>query len=283
MTQLLVLPVPAIPVHHRQNFPYRSMINITDRKFTSVLSSKTMDSLPTNHNCEREDLQKDFEPGPFDVICSQGKTAKTHPGNIHFQSVIHKRAKEYSSAIEKRNKSKIVRNIIETIRKRSSNGGFIKKGGDGRWRVVGLEQAREKVSQSLRDVLADRYRSSLSAKKRSRTESNLKRMIDFDEIIGTNRFVSERMRWICGTLKKVNDSSKVSSLSDSDILKLMNETNTCILRQLKLDKTVQQKVRADKSQQQESNSDNQIISLPPSRNTVDGALIRFQTDGDFMM
>jgi len=283
MTQLLALPIPAIPVHHRQNFPYRSMINITDRKFTSVLSSKTMDYLPTNHNCEREDLQKDFEPGPFDVICSQGKTAKTHPGNIYFQSVIHKRAKQYSSAIEKRIKSKIVRNIIETIRNRSSNGGFVKKGGDGRWRVVGLEQAREKVSQSLRDVLADRYRSSLSAKKRSRMESNLKRMIDFDEIIGTNRFVSERMRWICGTLKKVNDSSKVSSLSDSDILKLMNETNTCILRQLKLDKTVQQKVRGDKPQQQESNSDNQIISLPPSHNTVDGTLKRFQTDGDFMM
>jgi len=264
MSQLLVLPTPTISAH--QNFPFEPIIGSS--------SSKTINSLKAFRSNENEELPKGFEPGPFDVICSQGKTAKSHPGNVYFQSVIIKRAKEYASAIEKRNKSKIVRNIIETIQAKSPHGGFVKKDGDDRWRVVSLDQAREKVSQSLRDTLAGRYRSSLKAKKKSRMESNLKRMIDFDEIIGTNKFVTERMQLLSKTIKNSNQPNNINTISDSKILKHMTDTNFTILRQLKRDHVVQQQV-AGKTECK--------TSLSPSYSAVDEAIQNFHSDRGFMM
>jgi len=283
MPQLLVLPVTTIPVHYRPNHLHRSITGITDIKLTNSQSSKTICSFRTNRRNQNEELPRDFEPGPFDVICSQGKTARTHAGNIHFQSVIHNWAEQYVNAIEKRNKSKIVRNIIETIRTKSLIGGFVKKDSDGQWWVVAMEQAREKVSQSLRDTLAGHYRSSLMAKKRSRMESNLKRMIDFEEISGTNRFVSQRMRWLSETMTNNNDSSGTSNLSDSDILNLMTDTNFCILRQLKKDRTVHQKIGAEQSQQRVEEQNEWKASSPSSDYAVDEMLTRFQTDKEFML
>jgi len=282
MTQLLVLPTPAIHVHHRENYPYSPYINITDRKLTNPSPSKAVSPFRTNHKFDDDELPRDFKPGPFDVICSQGKSAKAHPGNIYFQSVIHKSAKEYASAIEKRRKSKIVRTIIDTIRTNSPNSGFVKKASDGRWWVVGLDQAREKVSQSLRDTLAGHYRSSLLAKKRMRAESNVKRMIDFEEIIATNQFVSERTRLLSETIKNCNDSDTISSLCDSDMLNLMTESNLSILRQLKIDQTVQQEVGVEQPKQEEK-QDKCKTALPSLHGAVDDILIKFHTDDDFML
>jgi hypothetical protein len=214
------------------------------------------------------------------VICSQGKTAKSHPGNIYFQSVIRRWAKKYANTIEKRNKSKIVRNIIESIQVKSPNGGFIRKGENGGWRVVALDQAREKVSQSLRDTLAGHYRSSLTAKKRSRMESNLKRMIDFEEVIGANRFVSETISCLRETIKNNNDSNSKSTLDDSDILKLMNDANHCILRQLKEDQNVQQKVQ---NVQPHQNQDEFNLKMSPFFEGVDETLKKFHKDKEFLL
>jgi hypothetical protein len=283
MTELLILPPTTISAHYHQSYPYQSIIGITDRKLTHSQSPTTISSLRTNRKIENEKLPRDFEPGPFDVICSQGRTAKTHAGNVFFQSFIHKQAKDYANANEKRTKSKIVRTIIETIQTKSPNGGFVKKDGDSRWRVVGLEQAREKVSQTFRDTLAGRYRSSLSAKKRSRKESNLKRMIDFEEIIGTNKFVSERMHGLCFSIKICLDSSNIGDLSETNVLDCMTETNFCILRQLKQDLTVQQKVRAGQSQQQVEMQDERKAPPPSSYSPVDETLKKFQTDSKFIM
>jgi hypothetical protein len=283
MTQLLMLPPPTVSGQYHQSYPYhRSIIGVTDRKLMNSPSAKSISSF--RNKIENEKLPGDFEPGPFDVICSQGKTAKTHAGNVFFQSVIHKRAKEYANATEKRTKSQIVRTIIGTIQTKSPNGGFVKKDGESRWRVVGLEQAREKVSQSLRDTLAGHYRSSLSAKKRSRKESNLKRMIDFEEIIGTNTFVSERMTRLSETIKTRNDTSNLSNLSDSNVLDCMTDTNLCILRQLKQDLSVQQKVRAGQLPQQVENQDERKMPPPsPSYSSIDETLKMFGTDKDFVL
>ena len=224
---------------------------------------------------QNKELEQCFEPGPFDVICGQGKTSKTHAGNIYFQSIIQKRAKEYAGTTEKRSKSKIVRNIIETIQQKSPNGGFVKKGSDAQWKVVGLEQAREKVSQSLRDTLAGRYRSSLMAKKKSRMESNLKRMVDFDEIIANNKFVGSKMQWLAGTIKNTNSSASDGTLPDASILKLMTETNFCILRQLKKDRIVQRKVCGQQSPR--------TSPSPPRFSAVDQTIQLFQTDQQYML
>jgi len=281
MTELLVLPFSAIPGGYKQNFLYGSNINTSNLKLRNISSQKKISSFPTSlRRSESEELPKNFAPGPFDVICSQGKTAKSHPGNVYFQSIIRRWAKEYANTIEKRNKSKIVRNIIETIQEKSRDGGFIRKGESGGWCVVVLDQAREKVSQSLRDTLAGHYRSSLTAKKRSRTESNLKRMIDFEEVVGANRFVCERISWLSETIKTNNDSSSKSSLDDSDILKLMNDTNHCILQQLKDDQKVQQKVQNAPPQQNQGQF-NMIMTT--SCEGVDETLKKFHTDKGFLL
>jgi len=281
MTEFMTLSSSALPSHISQNYLYRSNISIG---LTKTSPQKTLNSFKTKLRIyENEELPKGFSPGPFDVICSQGKTAKNHPGNLYFQSVIHKWAKEYAKTIEKRNKSKIVRTIIETIQAKSPNSGFVKKGENGRWLIVGLNQAREKVSQSLRDTLAGHYRSSLVAKKRSRIESNLKRMIDFEEIIGENKFVSERINWLAKTIKNSNDKTSKISLSDSDMLKIMNETNFCILRQLQSDQTVQIQVQGTQPESVKECLDTSRITVPPSNEGVDETLKMFQTDKGFLL
>lgn len=261
MAQVLVLPTFSM-----QSSPYQPIIGM----------KRSPSPLRTSAKNDDKQLRSDFQPGPFDVICSQGKTAKSHSGNVFFQVIIKKSAKEYANAIEKRVKSKIVRSIIETIESKSPDGGFVKKDSDGMWRVVSLEQAREKVSQSLRDTLAGRYRSSLMAKKKSRMESNLKRMIDFDEIIGTNKFVTDRMQLLSETIQNTNDASNANTMSDSNILKQMTETNDCILQELKKDRMVQQKVRGE-------NSDERKPAATTSFCAVDETLQMFHTDRKFML
>lgn len=265
MSQLLVLPQLSMPSPLHQQYRFQSIVD------NNVSSSTAVNSYRTSlHNEARtEETESGFQPGPFDVICSQGKTAKAHPGNIHFHKVIQKWAKEYSAATEKKVKSKIVRNIIETIQAKSPNGGFVKKDSDGQWKMVGFEQAREKVSQSLRDTLAGRYRSSLSAKKKSRMESNLKRMIDFDEIVGSNKFVADKMIGLANTIKKTN-SGNTDDFTDPQILQKMTETNFCILRQLKKDQMVQKSVRGR-------------TPSPPRYSALDQTIQQFAFDRQFMM
>lgn len=108
-------------------------------------------------------------------------------------------------------------------------------------------------------------------------------MIDFEEIIATNKFVSERIRLLSETIKNSNDSKTISSLCDSDILNLMTESNLCILRQLKIDQTVKQKVEVEQPKQKEEKQDKCKTALPTLHGAVDDILMKFHIDDDFMM
>jgi hypothetical protein len=71
----------------------------------------------------------------------------------------------YSEADSKMDKSLIVSEVVNGIRERSPDGGFIKKDKrTGRWFEVGDHLAREKVGQQFRDALHTQYRSSTKAK-----------------------------------------------------------------------------------------------------------------------
>merc|ERR1719498_1696192 len=102
MSQLLVLPQLSMPSPLHQHYRFQSLVD------NNVSSSTAVNSFRTSlHNeAEIKDTGSGFQPGPFDVICSQGKTAKAHPGNIHFHKVIQKWAKEYSAATEKKSQVK---------------------------------------------------------------------------------------------------------------------------------------------------------------------------------
>lgn len=98
-------------------------------------------------------LSDTFAPGPFDVICSRGKTAKNHPGNQYYVSVIQEYSERYANTEGKLGKSLIVSEIIDTIRRNSPAGGFVRKDGE-KWFEVGDWTAREKVRCMIRSTKA---------------------------------------------------------------------------------------------------------------------------------
>lgn len=183
-------------------------------------------------------LADGFKPGQYDVICSRGKKAKSHQGNKFFQALVDKAAERYGNAEGKLGKSLIVSEIIDTIRTKSSQGGFVKLEA-GRWFEVGDAVARERTGQSLRDVLAGKYRSSASAKKRRREETTAKMIDELDSLIDSNSFVSKRMRNLSDSIQEVGKSSKVP---DAHLMHMMTQANADILHQLKKDKSIQDKV-----------------------------------------
>ena len=281
MTQLLVHPVRMTPAHHQQRYLYQSNNQIIGMASMTPPPMKKVIFPSTIHKNESTELPEEFVPGRFDIICSHGKTAKHHAGNVYFGSIIDMWTKQYQNTIEKRAKSKIVQQIIETIQTKSPQGGFVKKVSDGRWCVVSAEQAREKVSQSLRDKLAGHYRSSQGAKKRSRKESNLKRLIDFEEIVEENRFISASMAQLSETVSNANNSDSLRTrISDEALLCLMTETNTGILQQLKQDQTIQQTFRFEELQRKMPKR-NELKTL--IRRTVDETLKQFDFDKDFIL
>ena len=75
-------------------------------------------------------LDDDFQPGPYDVVCSRSsKDNKCRPGNINLLSMLKKEgyAQRYANANGKLEKTSIVSEIIEIVRRKSPNGGFVRQ------------------------------------------------------------------------------------------------------------------------------------------------------------
>ncbi|CAB9499441.1 Nitrilase family, member 2 [Seminavis robusta] len=116
-------------------------------------------------------LGPEFQPGESDVMVGRGKMCREWSGNTRFRDLVASRLDEYSSASSKLEKSAIVTSVLFAVRNKSPNGGFIKKDPlTGEWYEVGDFVARERVTQSFRDALHDKYRSSNSSKKKRRKE-----------------------------------------------------------------------------------------------------------------
>lgn len=114
-------------------------------------------------------LHQKFQPGPYDVICSRGKVAYNHSGNIHFRSFIEGHLEGYRKCLTKVDKSLAVITIVEKIRNLSPDGGFVKFCKTKNSYVeVGDQKAREKVGHYIRDLI----NSSGKAKKGKSTWKN---------------------------------------------------------------------------------------------------------------
>merc|ERR1711981_1196828 len=74
------------------------------------------------------------------------------------------------------------------------DGGFVKPDGNGGYYEVGNHLAREKVGQSLRDGLSNKYKSSARSKKRRQKIVSVGVANEFDSIIKRNSLVTRRMR-----------------------------------------------------------------------------------------
>jgi hypothetical protein len=191
--------------------------------------------LDDNDNSEYENefetiyLPAEFSPGPTDVVCARGKSYWDHEGNQKYRYLIAKATQKYKSTTNKLEKTLIVSQIVESVSNRQ--GKFVKKEGKGGpWVIVDEVFAREKVGQSLRDGLHDKYRSSTKAKKQRRACVNEKFNGDIDRVIHSNEIVSNR---IDALTREVQKNGALAS--DFSIISLFSRANSDILETIKND------------------------------------------------
>jgi len=98
-------------------------------------------------------LPKEFVPYKADVIIGRGKKCHKHAGNMRLKQIVLSRLDDYSSAIFQKEKSQILRTIINQIRS-YNRGAFVKQDPKTmRWFKVGDDIAKEKISKAFRDAL----------------------------------------------------------------------------------------------------------------------------------
>mmetsp|Transcript_118601 Transcript_118601/g.177265 ORF Transcript_118601/g.177265 Transcript_118601/m.177265 type:complete len:214 (-) Transcript_118601:311-952(-) len=174
-------------------------------------------------------LPDNFVPGSNDVVCARGKSYWDHAGNIMYRQLIGGSTDKYSMTTNKLEKTLIVSEIVEAIHKRG--GRFVKKlRKGGPWVEVDEVFAREKVGQSLRDGLHDKYKSSTKAKKQRRSQVNEKFNGDIEKVIFSNRRVSNRIQQLT---KEVEKNGALAS--DYSIISLFSRANSDILESIKKD------------------------------------------------
>lgn len=94
-------------------------------------------------------LEDNFQPGEYDVICGRGKRSTHHAGNTRFKLVIHLYLDKYLRAKTKIDKSLLVIEIVNIIR--NANGAFVKPStkqkGQQQWVEIGdkLAVSRPKI------------------------------------------------------------------------------------------------------------------------------------------
>lgn len=86
-----------------------------------------------------------------DVLCGRGGETNHHPGNVQYRGLVKIHQRAYLHA-KRRDKPRIARIIVDTIRRQIPHGRFLKKDTvSGAWKDVGNVKAREKTSQALRE------------------------------------------------------------------------------------------------------------------------------------
>ena len=171
----------------------------------------------------------------FIVVCARGKSYWDHEGNRRYRALIGAATDKYSTSSNKHEKTLVVSHIVEAIH--NQNGRFVKKEKKGGpWMVVDEVFAREKVGQSLRDGLHDRYKSSTTAKKQRRATVNEKFNGDIERVIHSNREVSRRIDELT---KEVEKNGAMAS--DFSIITLFSRANSGILESIKKDTSMLEK------------------------------------------
>jgi hypothetical protein len=193
------------------------------------LLQPTKSSLLDEDETEDTTLPTDFTPGPNDVVCARGKSYWDHEGNKLYRRLIANTTEKYSAAHDKVEKTLVVSEIVEAIHKR--NGKLVKKDKKGgQWVEVDEIFAREKVGQSLRDGLSNKYRSSTKAKRKKRTQVNEKFNGDIDRLIQSNQSVSQIMDELTHEVQKHDTQT-----SDFSFMTLFSRANSDILETIKKD------------------------------------------------
>ena len=192
-------------------------------------------------------LAKDFVPSPRDVVCARGKSYWDHEGNKMYRSLIAGATEKYASTTNKLEKTLIVSEIVNAVHKQ--NGMFVKKERKGGpWVEVDEVFAREKIGQSLRDGLHDKYRSATKTKKQRKEKVTEKFNGDIDRVIHSNVSVSRRIEELTEEVRRNG-----ALASDFSIVELFSRANSDILETIKKDSSMLHQF------QNASNAANKII------------------------
>ena len=157
-------------------------------------------------------LPTDYVPGPDTVICARGKKYWDHSGNQRYRQIIASATSKYSQTTNKYDRTLIVSEIVRTLQRGQCNkdrgcspshttttsiprSAFIKLDpSTKRWKYVVDEIfIREKVSQSLRDSLAGKYKSSTKSKKLRKTIMFETTHTSIENVIHSNPQISQRI------------------------------------------------------------------------------------------
>jgi hypothetical protein len=181
-------------------------------------------------------LPEKYVLGEHDVICGRGRRCFNHIGNQRFRTMVEESLSKYAEASAKLEKTYIICEVVNQVRKNSPNGGFVKKDPvNGRYFEVGDflavrapgqspdcdTQQREKTSQAFRDALHDLYKSSNAAKKKRRISEQARKLYKQPSAphlttpatqISSNEFEEEREIFLPGN--SYNHADFVVSNSD---------------------------------------------------------------------
>ena len=138
-------------------------------------------------------LAPGFVPGEDDVICGRGKKCYNHVGNTRFRQRVVAMLDEYANAKSKLDKSNVLSQVMDQVRRASPGGGFVKQDESDRWYEVGDFLAREKTSQAFRDALHERYKSSNISKKKRRQQEQAKASDKVQQIARSEQEMSSRL------------------------------------------------------------------------------------------
>lgn len=120
-------------------------------------------------------LSKDHIPTGTDVIIGRGKKCYNHEGNKKLRSIVASKLDDYAMSKTKSEKSTVLATIVTQIRTSNPAGKFIRMDADTKlWFDVGNDLAKEKISQTFRDALADLYSSSNDVRKKKRRRETSK-------------------------------------------------------------------------------------------------------------
>lgn len=100
--------------------------------------SSTDDSTAIKRATLRKMLPIEYVLSNNDVQCGRGQACFNHPGNVKFKTMVMDNLDRYMKARTKYDKTMIVYEIIDEIRKNSPGGGFVQKESrTGRYYEVG--------------------------------------------------------------------------------------------------------------------------------------------------
>ena len=204
---------------------------------TSTTSSTTSFSTGSLSERKTTPLPDNFTPGPMDVVCARGKGSSRHEGNRRFKLIIENAISKYANTDSRIEKTLIVSEIVDTVRTTAAacgtnSPGFVKREG-GRWWIMGDSLARDKVSQSLRDALSNKYKSSTKAKKRRRQAMSQHVENDLDVMVQSTEAVSQRLQKLSTQLQQSGPKA-----SNDTVLNLFNTANSDLLETLKQNATL---------------------------------------------